>query len=177
MAKKITFSNTHSTIEDIEAFYFHSEKSSSLHFIETNDFFIGYSKFELENELREYKNSFDRMCSLEVLAMLEARFKIDYLLRCQNKRKDILSKKFRLIHKEKENRASLTDDILLSWKIIYPQYKKELDKFQKALDYRNWLAHGRYWQPRHAPHISQYDYLSISLLGSEILKKMDLIEE
>ena len=40
MVKKITFSNKHSTIEDIEAFYFHSEKSSSLHFIETNNFLL-----------------------------------------------------------------------------------------------------------------------------------------
>jgi len=66
MVKKITFSNQHSTIEDIEAFYFHSEKSSSLHFIETNSFFIGYSKLELESELREYKNSLDRMCSRSI---------------------------------------------------------------------------------------------------------------
>jgi hypothetical protein len=70
----------------------------------------------------------------------------------------------------------LTDDIIPAWKGKYPQHKTRLDNLGKALDYRNWLAHGRYWMPKKSPHISKYDYLIIYTLASDILEKMELHE-
>ncbi|MBO9483108.1 hypothetical protein [Salinisphaera sp. G21_0] len=130
----------------------------------------------LEDELKEKKAMLDRMCSLELLATLEARFRIDYLVRCQNKHKDSLSRKFREIHQQKTNRVSLSDDILVGWRVSNPEHKTRLDHFQKALDYRNWLAHGRYWQPNRSPHIHKYDYLGIYLLSADILENIGLVE-
>ncbi|MNV02604.1 hypothetical protein D3C71_928430 [compost metagenome] len=177
MANKVRFSQQHSKIEDIEKFYFYSEQSLIPYFSEKNSYFTGFSISELDEELKQHKLVLDRMNALEILALLEARFRIDYLIRCQERKKDDFSRALREVYKQRENKASLTDDILKLWKEFYPQHKTIFDSFQKALDYRNWLAHGRYWEPKKSPHISKYDYLTISLIASEIMKNLILFED
>jgi len=138
--------------------------------------FIGYSKDEVDKELKERKETLNRMCSLEMLAAIEAKIRIDYIVRGQNKLRDDFSKEIRKIYTKKENKASLIDDILFTWKKEKPSHKSRLDDLGKALDYRNWLAHGRYWQPKKHPHINRYDYLSIYALASDILNNLELVE-
>jgi hypothetical protein len=180
--KKVSFSNEHSPIDDVEDYYIDSENSlNSFYNIDSSSQnipakFIGYSEVELTEELKIRKDTLDRMCSLEILAAIEARIKIDYIIRGQNKLRDDFSKKIRVIYDKKESRAALVDDILSTWKSEYPEHKARLDNLGKALDYRNWLAHGRYWQPKRTPHIYKYDYLSIYALASEILLNMGLLE-
>lgn len=180
--KKTLFTNSHSTIEDIERYYVDSE--GSLNSFYDVDFdsgeisakFFGYSKEEVFDELKERKETLDRMCSLELLAAIEARVKIDYLIRGQDKLRDNLSKKIRVVYNCKENRASLKDDIIAIWRTELPEHKKRLDNFCLALDYRNWLAHGRYWHSKRTPHIHRYDYLSIYSLAEDIFENMELLE-
>jgi hypothetical protein len=180
MVNKVSFSDQQGSLEDIEEYYVDSQNALNYYYEPSNadriPKFFGYTKKEIDNELKLRKESLDRMCSLEILAMIEAKFRIDYLVRSQKKKKDNLSKKFREIYKAKKNKASLTDDIIPAWKGKYPQHKTRLDNLGKALDYRNWLAHGRYWMPKKSPHISKYDYLIIYTLASDILEKMELHE-
>lgn len=180
--KKTAFSNAHSEIGDVEEYYTDSETSlNTFYRIDLSSSvipakFVGYTKAQIDEELKARKETLDRMCSLEVLAAIEAKLRIDYIIRGQNKLKDGLSKKLREIYDTKENRASLVDDILLTWKAQFPEHKERLDDLGKALDYRNWLAHGRYWLPKRTPHIYKYDYLSIYSLAYEILTNMTLQE-
>lgn len=180
--KNTSFTNAHSTIEEIERYYIDSEDSLNSYYdvdFESDEIlakFIGYSKDEAFNELKERKETLDRMCSLELLAAIEARIKIDYIIRGQDKLRDDFSKKVRVVYDSKENRASLKDDIIAVWRTELPEHKKRLDNLAQALDYRNWLAHGRYWHPKRAPHIYKYDYLSIYSLAEDILENMALLE-
>lgn len=178
---KVAFSKSHSSIDDIEEYYVDSEGSLNHYFNPSNlatipSKFIGYTKDEFANELRNRKETLDRMCSLEILAAIEARIRIDYLVRCQNKKRDPFSKKLRAIHRKKTHKASLIDDIAAAWKQDFPSHKARLDNLGKAIDFRNWLAHGRYWLPKKSPHIYKYDYLAIYALASDILSNMDLHE-
>ncbi|WFO52531.1 hypothetical protein [Aeromonas veronii] len=180
--KKTSFTNEHSTINDVEGYYVDSEASLKLFYnvnLQNSPIparFFGYSKNEIFDELKERKETLDRMCSLELLAAIEARIRVDYLVRCQNKLKDALSRDLRLVYSKKENKASLKDDIISAWKIKHPNHKEILDNFGKSLDYRNWLAHGRYWLPKKAPHIYRYDYLTIYTLAHDIFSNMELLE-
>lgn len=176
MVSKVRFSDNYSSIEDIEKFYYYSNESFKPYFTEHNSYFFGYSIPELNIELSEHKLTLDRMSALEILAFLEARFRIDYLIRCQNKKKDLLSRNLRQIYKVKGNRASLTDDILKEWKVVNSNHKILLDSFKNALDYRNWLAHGRYWEPKKTSHVKKYDYLSVIFLANELLNNLTLYE-
>ncbi len=180
--KKTTFTNAHSTIGDIEGYYVDSESalnsfySVDLGLGEIPAKFFGYAAQEVFDELKERKETLDRMCSLELLAAIEARIKIDYLVRGQNKLRDQFSKKIRVVYDSKETKASLKGDIISVWRSEFPEHKTRLDNFCLALDYRNWLAHGRYWQSTKAPHIYKYDYLSIYLLAEDIIGNLNLIE-
>jgi hypothetical protein len=180
--KKIAFSNAHSKIDDIEVYYIDSEDALNTYYNigrfgrEIPVKFVGCSQEEVDQELKERKETLDRMCSLEILASVEAKLRIDYIVRGQNKLRDDFSKKLREIFDKKENRASLVEDIISIWRSEYPEHKSRLDDLQKAIDYRNWLAHGRYWFPKRKPHIDRYDYLSIYTLASDILTNMELLE-
>ena len=116
------------------------------------------------------------MCSLEILSALEARFRVGYLVRCQRKKRDLFSKKLHAIYRKQQNRAFLVDDILTTWKKERTEHKLRLDQFQKAIDYRNWLAHGRYWTPKKIPQIKQYDFLNLYSLADDILQNIELVE-
>lgn len=180
--KKTSFSNKHSKIEQVQEYYSDSEDSLNSYYSymvsegSAPAKFIGYSLEEINKELKDRKDTLDRMCSLELLASVEAKLRIDYLVRGQDKLKDEFSRKIREIYDAKENRASLVDDILYTWKKENPSQKARLDNFGKALDYRNWLAHGRYWMPKKHPHVNQYDYLSIYSLAVDILSNLELVE-
>lgn len=174
----VAFSKKNSSIDEIEEYYIDSEDSLNYYFdlAAAMPKFIGYTKDEIYNELKNRKETLDRMCSLEILAAIEARIRIDYLVRCQNKKRDSLSKKLREIHKRKTHKASLIDDIVVAWKQQFPEHKTRLDNLGKAIEFRNWLAHGRYWMPKKSPDIYKYDYLAIYSLASDILSNMNLHE-
>lgn len=178
---KVAFSREHSSIEDVDQYYADSNAAlDALYCQDSSNIinlgrFVGYKPDELDDELRLRKDTLDRMCTFETLAAIEARLQIDYLIRCQRKKKDSLSKEFRIIYGRKRHKVSLTDDILFTWKRKFPEHKTRLDKLGKFLDLRNWLAHGRYWEPKKTPHIAEYDYLSANLLAMDIFCNMPLL--
>jgi len=130
--------------------------------------FIGLSQHELEKEHSSRLNELDKNVSLS----LEASLRIDYLNRVYRREKDDLSKAFREIHKKKENKASLEEDILSSWKKYHPEYKSIFSDILGALKYRHWLAHGRYWVPKLG---RQYDFYSISIIAIRFYQDVPLI--
>jgi hypothetical protein len=75
----------------------------------------------------------------------------------------------------KGERIRIIEDIVAPWRQIFSEHKRRLDYFQNAIDYRNWLAHGKYWVPNKTPYILKYDYYSICTLSEDILKNMGLI--
>lgn len=81
---------------------------------------------------------------LALLASVEAMFQINFHTRVQGKWKDNLSKKFRAIL-IKDARVSFEHHIIATWEGVYPETRKYFQPVRKILDYRHWLAHGRYW--------------------------------
>jgi len=178
----VSLSDEHSSIEEVEN-YFVVSNDALYDFYSTSSIdmviparLIGLTKDEIEKEIKEKQLMLERMCSLELLAALEARIKIDYIHRVKARFKDNLSRDFRQLHRKKQNKASLVDDLLYLRKKNTNGNQKEINELINAIDYRNWLAHGRYWIPKKAAHINKYDYLSIKTLAIDILSKLDLIE-
>lgn len=86
--------------------------------------------------------------ALTLLAAIEASFRVDYLLRNYGRKKDDLSRAFRALYKEKQQRVSLSDDILQAWLDHSDVTRALVGDIRAAFNYRHWLAHGRYWVPR-----------------------------
>lgn len=105
------------------------------------------------------------MAALAVLSSLEASFRVDYLVRCYEKKKDKISMAFRKLHKTKRDRPHLEGELLAVWKLALPTVQPLISQLIGALKYRHWLAHGRYWTPKLG---GKYDFLSVLLLAQSI---------
>lgn len=178
MARRVSFSNTNMSLNDISLHYADCEASLRAYFGSAHrheERFGGFSEAEVFSQLRERRNELSHSSSFTILAALEAVFRIDYLQRAYRRKKDVLSRDFRQLYKEKGTLASLENDILAVWKIHThhdASASKIIGELKGALKYRHWLAHGRYWEQKSG--IERYDYLTIYGLAEQIMDNFPL---
>jgi hypothetical protein len=162
MPKKVSLSSQNLSLSDINAYYVDSKRALKIYFnshsFNFDSRFANYTINEIEQELQARLDELDRLTSFSILSSLEASFRMDYLTRCNQKKKDALSRKMRRMYQIRGSRASLEDDVLRLWKEAYPEYKSFISEVITAFKYRHWLAHGRYWEPKLG---RIYDYYSL----------------
>lgn len=124
--------------------------------------FLGYTPEELKGEMFSTLDENERNSSLNILAALEAAFRVDFIQRCQGRRRDELSGVFRGVYQKKGIRVSLENDIFSSWSRIHPKLQPCVSRLTHAFKYRHWLAHGRYWTRKWG---KEYDYQDIYSLA------------
>jgi hypothetical protein len=107
----------------------------------------------------------DIRSAFAVLTSLEAIFRIDFDDRCRKKLKDDLSRYFRSIKKAHGDRVRLDEDILEGWKRHTNASARDIGAIRGAFKFRHWLAHGRYWIPKH----SKYDFESVRSMAESII--------
>jgi len=154
----------HEDLEQSLKLYFSAEAGSF-------DFrFAGYEPAEVDAELGARLAELELASTLTVLSAVEAAFRIDYLLRCDLKKKDPLSMVFRETYKKKRHWAHLEEDILDVWKIYTDGSAKLIGDLKGAFKFRHWLAHGRYWVYAG----QKYDYVTIYALAASALNSFEL---
>lgn len=172
---RVTFSGEHLDLIDISRTHNDIDASVRSYFlpatITSSTRFAGYSSEEIDLEMRSLLGEHERSIALNILAALEAAFRVDYLQRCYRKKKDNLSRTLRRIYTKKGPRASLEDDILQAWKDQTSASPQIISEVRGALRYRHWLAHGRYWVPKLG---QKYDYTGLYLLAEAILESFPL---
>jgi hypothetical protein len=132
--------------------------------------FVGYSDREVADERRKRLYEVEVASAFSVMAVLEAAFRIDYLQRSYRRMKDAISRDFRELHKQKGPRASLEDDIFEVWRAhIRPQGL--IGDLRSAFNFRHWVAHGRYWQPKLG---RAYDFDTVYALAETVLTDFPL---
>ena len=150
--------------ESVRSYFFPSVASASIRF-------SGYTFQEIELEMETLLLEHERSTSLNILAAIEAAFRVDFLQRCYRKRKDDLSRVLRDIYSEKGPRASLEEDILQAWKERTSVSPQIISSVRGAFKYRHWLAHGRYWVPKLG---HKYDYDGLYILAEAIFENFPL---
>ncbi|MCX6832138.1 MAG: hypothetical protein NT028_08410, partial [candidate division Zixibacteria bacterium] len=136
--------------------------------------FVGYTKQELYSEFCARIEELEQTSSLTLLSSLEASLRIDYLNRCDRKKKDDLSREFRLIYKKQQSNISLEDGILEAWKRHCPELNALISEVIAVFKYRHWLAHGRYWKPKLG---RKYDYSYIYSLTKLVYDRLPLLRQ
>ncbi|MGA8170646.1 MAG: hypothetical protein WB816_07435 [Methylocystis sp.] len=154
----------HEDLEQSLKLYFSAGASSF------NPRFAGYEPAQLDEELAARLAELEFASVFTVLSAVEAAFRIDYLVRCDLKKKDPISMMFRTIYREKRERARLDNDILGVWKAHTESSAKLIGDLRGALKFRNWLAHGRYL----ARDGQQYDYATVYALADSALNSFPL---
>jgi hypothetical protein len=147
VARRVRFSRRHLSPEDIAGHHRDLQEALRIYYQPGHDGFDlrfrGYTAADLDRELDEV----DVGSSFTLMAAVEASFRIDYLQRAYLKRKDPVSRAFRVLHKRRGAGVSLEDDILDVWKAHVNQTRL-IGDLRAALGFRHWIAHGKYWEPK-----------------------------
>jgi len=177
MGSRVPLSPERLVFEEVATAHSDIEKSIRFYYgqpsIETLDpKFIGYTPDQVAEERDERLAYLDRNAAFNVLAALEASFRLDIRVRCDGRKKDELSRSFRRLRKVKgEDRVSLEQHILEQWKAHRPQSKSLISDLKAAFRYRHWLAHGCYWNPKLG---KKYDFSSVYQLAQEVDQTLPL---
>lgn len=182
--KFIDFNIDKPTPEKIDKFYnqyrngieaiFDSDLNPNLE----NDF-PGLSDDEREQMKNELLEELSLRSSFYLLAYIETLFRTDFALRLETSNKkgrDVLTKAYRSIYNSTKRiyTYSLVDVIFKNWKnyVVNKPNSKEMQDILRNLpqyfDFRNWMAHGRYWTLRDSNYARKYKYTQTQLLLEHI---------
>lgn len=133
----------------------------------------------IEERKKRMLDELSLRASFFLLAYIESLFRTDLVLRVGTNRKgrsDLLTN----MYKSEYNPAkkifsySLVDFIFERWKVYadnLPFSKEMIDTLRNLpqyFDFRNWMAHGRYWTYREANYMRKYNYAQVQMLMSKI---------
>jgi hypothetical protein len=80
-----------------------------------------------------------------ILTRLEAAFRTDFDQRCRRRKRDAISRDFRVLRKTRGLQIGLETDIFDTWRKHLPELGGLIGDLRGAFKFRHWLAHGRYW--------------------------------
>ena len=179
----IQFSDNVLTPEEIEHYHKDMEKSIEMRFTREqnanyNGDFIGYTDEEVILSKKKLLQELSIEASFFLLAYIESLFRKDFILRINagsKKYRDNITKEYKSIYDptKRPYSYSLVDVIFRTWKqYVYPN-SKEMEDVLRTLpqyyDFRNWIAHGRYWVPKETNYMQKYSYLQIIILYDKII--------
>ena len=165
----LVFSNEHLPLEKISKQYTSVAGSIELYFSRNNprfsQIFSFYSPQEILGERSTCLLEHELGTSMTVLAAVEAAFRIDFELRCQSVKVDPISDRLRAIRRGRtQHSISFAGDILNGWERAFPTGRQVISAMREAYQFRNWLAHGRYW----IPETDKFDYGDLYALAENV---------
>ena len=171
----ILFSQEHLALEEISKQYTNVENSVTLYFSSGNprfsEVFSLYSPVELLEERNGCLIEHGLSVSMTILAAVEAAFRIDFELRCRNTNPDPISERLRIMRRGRvQHSISFTGEILHTWEQEYPRGVDVIPAMREAFQFRNWLAHGRYW----VPDTDKIDYGDVYALAESVFEVFPL---
>ena len=152
------FNEHNQSLESLEEYYDEVKSAIDLKYSKTNPFYISefgmLTESEVESERDENYQELSREASMAILAFVESLFRTDFIIRCELKKTDKLSRLYRHTYNPSKRvyTYSYNDVVLDGWMEYRPETKNLINELIEANNYRNWLAHGRYWQFKDNPN-------------------------
>jgi hypothetical protein len=130
------------------------------------------------DKIERYRDELEKQAILLLTASFEAIFRIDLCLRTWRRRKarephtESMRNKFA---NQDVLKGVRFEDILDAWKKELSADAKVIGNFKQVVQYRHWLAHGRYWkQSSGLTEIGAYD---VSERGNAVLSTVPILPE
>jgi hypothetical protein len=141
--------------------------------------FFAMSADEVEEFFAARLDETDRQACLFLVASAEATLRVDFLQRVYHRKKDAVSRAFRDIYNRtacdhSRLKVRLDEDILETWAAIVPRAKARIGDLRGSLNYRHWLAHGRYWVPKLG---RQYDPTGLLRIITKLFEDIGLANQ
>ena len=171
------FSEKIYSFEEIDNYYNETRRSIETRFSKGRNInyyyeFLLWSETQINQLQEQLLSELSMTASFQTLACIESMFRTDFIVRCQLKKRDYLSKEFRVIYKSTRMVYSyrLKEDILEKWKNYKPIYGELIDRIREAFDFRNWYAHGRYWDFEGRTNLRKFNFPSIQSMRDAFLE-------
>ena len=177
--KLVNFNPERTTYEEINEYYEvtydsienYFNKSTNPHY---DDCFCNMADSEIVELEKTYKRELSIESGFALLAYIESLFRTDFVLRLESgKRGDNLT----IYYKTEYNPAQKCyqfglDRIFDGWKNHYGNVSKRMTDILNTLpqyyEYRNWIAHGRYWIYKEDNYLAKYNYEHLQMLYGAI---------
>lgn len=164
-------------IDSINSYYDSVKKAITTMFSPTanNNYavdFCGLSLIEIQEEQDNLYDELEIEATLCLIAYLESLFRTDFIVRCELKKRDVLSRLYRAAYNpiKAPYTYSFKEFILENWKKAYPNEKALMDRIIEMMNFRHWIAHGRYWMFKDNPNKFTYSavYHNIKSIESHL---------
>ena len=140
--------NSFFEFSDIADYYNKNRHAINLFYSANNPnyevFFVGKREQDVLFLKKEHLKQVEESSILCLLACCEAHLKYDLCIR--RKRKDAISKELTSTFKNQKYRYIKFDELLKFWRKQISQSIVNVNKLLESVNYRNWLAHGKYWR-------------------------------
>ena len=154
---QFNFNEHNQSLESLESYYDEVRAAIDLKYYKANPYYTSdfqmMTDTEVESERDENFEELSREASMAILAFVESLFRTDFIIRCELKKSDKLSIRYRHTYNPAKRiyTYSYHDVVLEGWAEYRPDVKDLINELKEANNYRNWLAHGRYWQFKDNP--------------------------
>lgn len=125
---------------------------------------------ELRKQFASARKHLQYAAMLHLLTTTEALLRLAFEDLSKRKIKPAISRRFRRIGRERGEKIRLEEDILNTWIEEYPETARSIREFKGVVPLRDWLAHGRYWNPKIGR--PGYDVRDVFDIASEMLSRM-----
>ena len=133
---------------DIADYYYKTHRAIALFFSSDNPSyeqeFVGRSESDIISQKKDHLSQLEESSVLCLLACCEAHLKYDLSIR--RKRKDLISKELKNTFKNQQYRYIKFEELLKFWNRRISRSVANVNKLLESVNYRNWLAHGKYWR-------------------------------
>ncbi|NPV02786.1 MAG: hypothetical protein HPY53_15550 [Brevinematales bacterium] len=176
MPKRFTPSNENQKITEIADLRNLSLSATRLYFSLKNPNykidFVSLTIDEVQEKKGVVENELEIDFCLNLLSSFEAVLRIDYAFRCQNRKRDELSRYFRNYYKNYGLKVNFEEIILHGWKMYFLDVKNEINFIITAFQYRHWIAHGRYW----VYNKKRYDFDDLYIVIERIMNSIPIVK-
>lgn len=177
--KLVDFWENKPTAEEIEEYYWQTLAFIEKRFSKTenqnyHNEFAAFTEPDVLEMYKQQKIELSIEASLILLAYIESMFRTDLVKRLENRKlRDNLSKYYKSQYNPAKRVYQIGLDVIFEgWKSHYGnisnQMRDIINTLPQYFDYRNWVAHGRYWRFRESNYEKKHCYQSIKMLLDRI---------
>lgn len=177
---KFQFSNNPADIDAIKSYYDNVKLGLDIRFDKDNQNNVGESEKTLNKEKNKALLELNIEGGFVLLSIIESVFRTDFICRCRKNKKDAIDKDFKAVLQRVDQlyKIDLRESILERWKEEFPDNAHDFSVMKQRFEYRNWIAHGRYWKAFGNAGKDMYSFDNLyrevssllSLVGHRLLK-------
>jgi len=165
------------TLNDVASYYDNSKNAIEQYYDPSfvNPSLVGLSPREVKAKRDKLLRELSIECGMMLMSAVEAAFRSDFVLRCRKSKKEQIDRDFKMVLEGVKElyQVRIKEDLIDRWAEEYPADRHNFSLLKNRFDYRNWVAHGRYWNKFQNAGISSMAFTSLLM---EVQNAMAIVD-